>query len=56
LVAAVLLVLSLIATGVGTACAAIAQRYPAHRRKLEQYGGGLFVAGIALLGFSFPYI
>ena len=54
--AAVLLVLSIIATVVGTACAASAQRFPAHQGKLEQLGGGLFVGGIALLGFSFPYI
>jgi len=55
-VATVLLLLSIIATGVGTACAAVARRYPTHRKMLEQCGGGLFVGGIALLGFSLPYI
>lgn len=51
-----LLVMSLIVAGMGTACAAGASRFPAHQAKLEQWGGSLFVGGIALLGFSFPYI
>lgn len=51
-----LLVMSVIVACIGTACAAGAQQFPAYQRKLEQWGGGLFVAGIALLGFSFPYI
>jgi hypothetical protein len=37
----------------GSAFAASAGKFPASRLKLEQYGGGLFIVGVAFLGLAF---
>lgn len=41
-------------TVLGTLSASFAGRFPAHQVKLEQWGGDLFVGGVALLGLGFP--
>jgi hypothetical protein len=38
----------------GLVATATAARFPAYRKRLEQWGSGLFVSGIALLAIAFP--
>ena len=40
----------------GSAFAMSAGKFPAYRSKLEQYGGGLLIVGVAFLGLAFPMI
>jgi len=40
----------------GSAFATCARKFPAYRIELEQYGGGLLIAGVAFLGLAFPMI
>jgi hypothetical protein len=40
----------------GLAATAAAASFPAYRKRLEQWGGGLFVSGIALLAVAFPMV
>jgi hypothetical protein len=40
----------------GTATVVASGRYPSRKPKLESWGGGLLVGGIALIGFAFPMI
>jgi hypothetical protein len=54
--AAVFIVLGAGGIILGSAFAASAGRFPAYRIKLEEYGGGLFIGGVALLGLAFPMI
>jgi hypothetical protein len=39
---------------IGTFAAALADVFPAHRNKLQDWGGGLLIGSVALLGFAFP--
>jgi hypothetical protein len=41
---------------IGCFAAAIADIFPAHRSELQQWGGGLLVGSVALLGLVFPFI
>lgn len=41
---------------VGMAAVFGAARYPVHRIKLETWGGGLFVIGVAFLALNFPLV
>lgn len=41
---------------IGCFAAAIADIFPAHRNELQQWGGGLLVGSVALLGLAFPFI
>jgi hypothetical protein len=38
----------------GTFAAAFADVFPAHRAALQEWGGGLLVASVAILGLGFP--
>jgi hypothetical protein len=40
----------------GLVATATAARFPAYRKRLEQWGGSLFVSGVALLAMAFPTI
>jgi hypothetical protein len=40
----------------GVAAAASARRFPAHEVQLEQWGGGLFILGLALVGLGLPML
>ena len=40
----------------GSAFAASAGKFPAYQAKLEQYGGGLIIGGVAFFGLAFPLI
>jgi hypothetical protein len=40
----------------GLVATATAARFPAHRKRLEQWGGGLFVSGVAVLAMAFPML
>jgi hypothetical protein len=40
----------------GTLAAAFADVFPAHRAALQDWGGGLLVASVAVLGLAFPMI
>lgn len=50
------LILGLIAVVLGATAALAAAKFPLRQAQLERWGGNLMVAGIALLGFSFPMI
>lgn len=54
--AIVLVIPGLIVVVLGAASALAAAKFPIHQARLERWGGDLVVAGIALLGFSFPMI
>jgi len=41
---------------VGIAAAATADVFPAHRSALKDWGSGLVIASVALLGLAFPMI
>lgn len=41
---------------IGGVTAAIADIFPAHRSELQQWGGGLLVGSVALMGLVFPFI
>ncbi len=41
---------------IGTIAAAFADIFPAHRAAMQEWGGGLLVASVALLGLAFPMI
>ena len=41
---------------VGTAAAVAGGWFPAQKGKLERWGGALFIAGLALVGFGFPMV
>jgi len=41
---------------IGCCAAAVADIFPAHRSELQQWGGGLLVGSVALLGLAFPFI
>ena len=51
-----LLIPGLIGVALGATAALVAARFPVHQAQLERWGGDLVVAGIALLGASFPMI
>ena len=56
---AMLLVLSTIGIGglvIGTFAAAAADVFPRYRAMLKEWGGGLLIASVALLGLAFPLI
>jgi len=38
----------------GCLAAALADAFPQHRKRLKDWGGGLILGGVALLGFSVP--
>lgn len=40
----------------GIIAAAVARRFPSYKTSLEDWAGGLFVAGAILLGLAFPTI
>jgi hypothetical protein len=40
----------------GTIAAAIADYFPRHRVALQDWGGGLLVGSVVLLGLAFPMI
>jgi len=46
----------MIAISLGTIAALTAAWFPVRQTQLERWGGDLMVAGVALLGFSFPMI
>jgi hypothetical protein len=48
--------LSVISIVVGTACAWMAAGHPRHQQVMETCGGGLLIAGFALLGYSLECI
>ncbi|HKR18887.1 MAG TPA: hypothetical protein VJS41_01970 [Stellaceae bacterium] len=50
------LILGMIAIALGATAALAAARFPVRQGQLERWGGDLMVAGVALLGFSFPMI
>ncbi|MDE1904538.1 MAG: hypothetical protein KGI46_11825 [Alphaproteobacteria bacterium] len=50
------LILGMIAIALGAIAALAAARFPVRQVQLERWGGDLMVAGVALLGFSFPMI
>ncbi|MGH7001219.1 MAG: hypothetical protein ACREEA_06910 [Stellaceae bacterium] len=50
------LILGMIAIALGAIAALAAARFPIRQAQLERWGGDLMVAGVALLGFSFPMI
>ncbi|HLH12076.1 MAG TPA: hypothetical protein VKV77_09390 [Methylovirgula sp.] len=50
----VVLALSLLSVILGACLACAAPRVPAFSMRLEQYGGTLFVYGLALLGTALP--
>ena len=50
------LILGLIAVALGASLALAAAKFPLRQSQLERWGGNFLVAGIALLGFSFPMI
>ncbi len=50
------LILGMIAITLGAVAALAAARFPVRQTQLEHWGGDLMVAGVALLGFSFPMI
>ncbi|MDE2167779.1 MAG: hypothetical protein KGJ66_15755 [Alphaproteobacteria bacterium] len=52
----VLVIPGLIGVVLGAVAALTAAKFPVHQARLERWGGDLVVAGIALLGFSFPMI
>jgi hypothetical protein len=52
--AAVLIILGAISVAFGATSALAATKFPMHRSRLERWGGDLVIAGVALLGFSFP--
>ena len=54
--ATVFLILGMIAIALGAIAALAAARFPVRQAQLERWGGDLMVAGVALLGFSFPMI
>ena len=54
--AKMILSLGAVGTVFGTACLAGACRFPAHRERLEQWGGGLFLGGVALLSLAFALV
>lgn len=54
--APVFLILGMIAITLGVIAAFAAARFPVRQAQLERWGGDLVVAGVALLGFSFPMI
>jgi hypothetical protein len=55
--ATVIFILGVIGLILGTVTALGAERFPRrHRMRIEQVGGNLFVAGLALLGFGFPLV
>lgn len=50
----VLLTLGALAILTGSAAVALANRLPAHRSRLEQWGAAAFIAGVAFVGFAVP--
>jgi hypothetical protein len=52
----VFFILGAIGLILGSATALIAERFPLHQARIEQWGGNLFVGSLALLGFGFPII
>lgn len=54
--ATVFLIFGMIAIALGAVAALAAARFPVRQAQLERWGGDLMVAGVALLGFSFPMI
>ncbi len=48
--------MSLMSLVAGTSLACAAQRLPAYAVSFEQWGGTLFVSGLALLGAALPQI
>jgi hypothetical protein len=41
---------------IGCFAAAVADIFPSRRNELQQWGGGLLVGSVALLGLAFPFI
>lgn len=52
----VMVVLSIASLLAGASIAGTAPYWPGRQTFLENLGGGLFVAGVALLGASFPSV
>ncbi|HZL58510.1 MAG TPA: hypothetical protein VFC38_02300 [Stellaceae bacterium] len=50
------LILGAFGVVLGSVSAISAEKFPMHQAKLEQWGGDLFVSGMALLGLGFPLI
>ncbi|HXP32025.1 MAG TPA: hypothetical protein VN832_13100 [Stellaceae bacterium] len=48
--------LGAVGTVFGTAFLAGSCRFPAYRKTLEQWGGGLFLGGVALLSLAFSLV
>ncbi len=40
----------------GTFAAAFADVFPAHRAAMQEWGGGLLIASVAVLGLGFPLL
>lgn len=41
---------------IGTLAAASADVFPAHRAALQEWGGGLLIASVVIMGFGVPLI
>jgi hypothetical protein len=54
--ATVLFILGTMTFVVGTAIVVASGRYPSRKTRLESWGGGCVVGGIALIGLAFPMI
>jgi len=53
---AVFLVLGALGVVFGAAAAVGAAWFPAHKARLERWGGAMFILGLALAGFGLPMI
>ncbi len=50
------LVFGIVGVVLGIAAAVSATWFPAHKSRLERWGGALFILGLALTGFALPMI
>jgi len=50
----VLVILGIVGILIGASFAAVARRFPAHELSMERWGGGIFIGGLAMIGFAFP--